>query len=391
MIKSILDNDLYKFAMGNAVFNLFPKLKVRYLFYNRGKTDFPDGFAERLILELGELSRIKMTKSERKFLETSCPYLYPTYLDFLSGYSFNPNELSITQRNGVLDIEVEGLWYRTILWEVPLMAMISELFYEMTDQRKHNRSKRLNTNLEKAKFFYKNNIKVADFGTRRRFSFENQDELIGDFISSVGNEKWFVGTSNVALAMKYNIKPIGTQAHEWYMAHGALYGYKLANKLALENWVKIYEGDLGIALPDTYTTDVFLKNAFNKKYAKLFDGTRQDSSDPIKFANKMAKHYRSLGIYVTDKDFVFSDGLNIKKIDKIETHCRENGILRTSYGIGTNFTNDVGVRPLNMVIKLDAVHINDEWNPAIKLSDDAGKNTGDKEEIFMANRILKIG
>lgn len=389
MITSILDTDLYKLTMGNAVFSLFPKLKVRYMFYNRGKTEFPDGFAARLREEIGKLSQIRLKPDEKNFLSQKCPYLYPTYIDFLEGYKFDPKEVGVVQRNSVLDIEIEGLWYRTILWEVPLMAMISELYFEMTGERAHTRNKRQNTNLEKAKFFYYNNVKVADFGTRRRFSKANQHEVIADLLSAYDSSKWFVGTSNVELAMKHNIKPIGTQAHEWFMAHGALYGFKMANNLALENWVNVYEGDLGIALSDTYTSDVFLQTAFNKKYAKLFDGVRQDSGDALEFASKMYNHYKGLNINPQHKTIVFSDGLNIKKIQKIEEHCKSLGIQR-SYGVGTNLSNDVGVRPLNIVIKLDSVYVNGDWNPAIKISDAAGKSVGDADTIFIANKILNL-
>ena len=227
----------------------------------------------------------------------------------------------------------------------------------------------------------------ADFGTRRRFSYDVHDEVVRHMKGGIGNDN-FVGTSNVHLAHKYNITPIGTHAHEWFMFHAAKYGYKMANHLSMENWTDVFRGDLGMALSDTFTTEVFFKS-FDKKFAKLYDGVRQDSGDAIEFADKMLEHYKSLGIDPKSKAIVFSDGLNPETAIKIKDHCR--GKIKCSFGIGTNFSNDVGAKPLNMVIKIiEAKPEGEEWHNCIKLSDSKGKYTGDKKEIEIAKYSLNI-
>jgi nicotinate phosphoribosyltransferase len=171
------------------------------------------------------------------------------------------------------------------------------------------------------------------------------------------------------------------------MAHGALFGYRMANKLALDHWVDVYGGSLGIALSDTYTTDSFLKS-FDMRLAKLFDGVRQDSGDPFEFADKAIEHYKKMGIDPMSKVIVFSDSLNIEKAVAIKEYCV--GKIKSSFGIGTHLTNDVGVKPMNIVIKLSGVKVNDELIPCIKLSDDKGKNMGDRKEIDLCKGMLRI-
>jgi nicotinate phosphoribosyltransferase len=199
----------------------------------------------------------------------------------------------------------------------------------------------------------------------------------------------FVGTSNVHLAHVFNTSPIGTEAHEWFMFHAAKYGFQMANELGLKHWADVYNGSLGTALCDTFTTEAFLK-AFNMKYAKLYDGVRQDSGDPIKFAEKMIAHYQKLGIDPLSKTIVFSDSLTPEKAREINDWCR--GKIKCSFGIGTNLSNDVGVTPLNMVIKMTAAKIEDsgKWIPTIKLSDASGKHTGDPKMIEVCKYLLNI-
>jgi nicotinate phosphoribosyltransferase len=227
-------------------------------------------------------------------------------------------------------------------------------------------------------------VTVADFGTRRRFSFENQERVVNE-LKSFGSTN-FVGTSNVYFAMKYDVTPIGTHAHEWFMYHAAHYGYKFANKMAMENWVRTYRGDLGIALSDTFTTDVFF-NSFDTKFAKLFDGVRHDSGDPLVFADKTIAHYAKLRIDPMSKTIVFSDALNPEAVETITKYCR--GRIKISFGIGTNFTNDVGAKPLNIVIKLiEAKPEGQEWVSMVKLSDEPGKYTGKSQEIDLCKKVL---
>lgn len=386
IIKSILDTDLYKLSMNMAVVKKFPYAKVRYAFINRGNTQFPEGFAEELRKQVKFMEKLELTKDEKSWLGEECYYLDPTYLDFLSGYRYDSTEIGIIQKGGELEIFIEGFWHRTILWEVPLMAIISELYFMMTDKTPWIDSKRQANNNQKKILFNGNGIHYADFGTRRRYSYAIQDEVVKNFANKYN--KNFVGTSNVHLAHKHNIKPIGTHAHEWFMFHAAKYGYKIANHLAMENWTDVYRGDLGIALSDTFTTDIFL-NSFDKKFAKLYDGIRHDSGDPIEFTDKVITHYIKLGIDPTTKTIIFSDGLTPKTACVIKDHCR--GKIMCSFGIGTNFSNDVGVKPLNMVIKIiEAKPEGEAWQHCIKLSDNTGKHTGDIEEIKLAQTILKI-
>lgn len=386
MITSILDNDFYKFTMQNAVIKLFPYAHVRYAFINRGDHHFPEGFDQLLKEEVDKLAIIKLRAGEKKFLLERCPFLDPTYIDFLSGFQYDPSEVQISQEGGDLKVHIEGYWYRTILWEVPLMAMISELYYRVTNQERYS-DERVKSIAKEKIIHYKNlGVKVADFGTRRRYSFEVHKMVI-ETLQKYG-VKHFIGSSNVALAKTFDIKPIGTHAHEWFMFHAARYGFKMSNVLALENWVDIYRGDLGIALSDTLTSDVFFES-FDKKFSKLFDGVRHDSGDPIEFAKKTIVHYKKMNIDPRNKTIIFSDGLNPDKVDRIVAFC--NGKIGMSFGIGTNFTNDVGLKPTNIVIKMqEARPEGKQWIDVVKLSDVKEKYTGSAQMIELAKSVLDV-
>lgn len=386
MIESILDNDFYKFTMQKATINLFPRAVVRYQFTNRGGTKFPDGFDKLLKEQIDEMRKLKLTKEEKDFILRRCYFLDPAYIDFLAGYRFDPSEVSIKLQDGDLSISVEGPWFRTILWEVPLLALVSELYFQETKIPKFSDEKIRQIAEEKMNLYDSLGIKVSDFGTRRRYSYKNHNIIIDTLAKH--SDKSFVGTSNVHFAQKYNLTPIGTQAHEWFMFHAAKYGFKMANKIALEHWIDIYRGDLGIALSDTFTTDLFFK-FFDTKFAKLFDGVRHDSGDPLVFAEKAINHYKQLGIDPTTKTIVFSDSLTPDKVKEIRDYCQ--GQIRISFGIGTNFTNDVGVTPLNIVIKMSAAKPEGQnWIPTIKMSDVDGKHTGDQDMIDLCKRIIAM-
>ena len=383
---SILDNDFYKFTMQNAVIKLFPNAKVKYQFINRGKHPFPENFDLHLKEAIQQMSKLKLTAKEKEFLKTNCPFLDPTYLDFLQGYQYDPSEVKITQDGTEVSVVVEGYWYRTILWEVPIMSLISELYYELTEQKREDDKKVIATVSNKVAAFKELGIKFADFGTRRRYSYAVQD-LVVKTLQKEGFGT-FMGTSNVHLAMKYQTKPIGTHAHEWFMFHAARYGYKMANTMGLEHWVDVYRGDLGIALTDTFTTDVFF-DQFDKKFAKLFDGVRHDSGDAIEFGKKTIAHYEKLGINPLTKTIIFSDGLNYEKVERIAQHF--NGKIGLSFGIGTNLTNDVGLKPMNIVIKMiQALPEDQQWTGVIKLSDEPHKHTSKSEDIELSKRLLQI-
>lgn len=386
MIPSVLDLDLYKLTMGQAVNTLYPNEIVRYEFVNRGKTKFPRNFDEIVYDECLGLKDLKITEQEGLFLIEKCPFLNPVYIDFLKGYEFNPvGELEIKQTDDNLKITVEGPWYRTIYWETILMSIISEEYFAINHGGKPL-NEAMKINKEKADKLRIMGTYFADFGTRRRFSHQLQKDIVFNMIENAG--KYFVGTSNVYLAMITNTVPKGTMAHEFIQFHAAKYGYRMANEMAMKAWTSVYQGQLGIALPDTFTSDVFLR-AFNPFYAKLFDGVRQDSGDPFEFTDKIIDHYRKLKTPSETKSIIYSDGLNIDMVEKIQNY--RPGEINKSYGIGTNLTNDIpGIKPLNIVIKMTGVKDGDDWIPAVKLSDDPGKHTGDPEEIKLCKKILKI-
>ncbi|GGF17732.1 nicotinate phosphoribosyltransferase [Flavobacterium limi] len=385
-LKSILDNDFYKFTMQHAVIRLFPKARVRYGFINRGKHVFPPGFSDLLRKSVDAMADLRLTKDEKNYLSHYCPYLDPTYLDFLQGYSYDPSEVHIIQEGSEIKVTIEGYWYRTILWEVPLMALISELFYKSNLLIRLNDDAIKELTKNKIDNYNKLRVSVLEFGTRRRHSYEVH-HLVNETLRTYGSES-FLGTSNVHFAMLNNRRPLGTHAHEWFMFHAAQYGFKMANSISLEHWTQVYGGDLGIALTDTYTTNIFF-NQFDKKYSKLFDGVRHDSGDAVEFAQKVISHYTKMGIDPKSKAIVFSDSLNFDKVKTIADFCRDK--IRMSFGIGTNFTNDVGLPSMNMVIKLtetrpDHAH----WQGVVKLSDEKNKNTGTPEMIDLAKQVLGI-
>jgi nicotinate phosphoribosyltransferase len=386
MLGSILDNDFYKITMQCAVIRLFPDIKGRYRFINRGKHLFPEGFGDELRRHVNAMANLALSKQEKDFLSVRCPYLNPAYLDFLQGYRYDPAEVTIAQNGTELEVSVEGYWYRTILWEVPLLALISELFYKMEGMNRiSNEALALRTR-GKMNVFKELGVTVAEFGTRRRHSYEVQKEVLNTMMEYSAGE--FVGTSNVHLAMLFDVKIIGTHAHEWFMFHGARYGYKIANAFALKSWVKVFKGDLGIALTDTYTTEVFFTQ-FSKQFAKLFDGVRHDSGDPLLFAEKTIAHYQRLGINPLHKSIIFSDGLNPEKVATITRACKDR--IGISFGIGTNLTNDVGLQPMNIVMKLVEIAAPDmHWTPTVKLSDEPGKQTGNAGMVRLARELLEI-
>lgn len=384
--KSILDNDFYKFTMQYAAVKLYPDTQAKYEFINRGKHEFPEGFGKALQERIHEMAQLALTPEEKIYLKFTCPYLNSAYLDFLQGYRYDPAEVQIEQIGSDVSVKIHGYWYRTILWEVPILSLISELYYELTNQERDADEKVVETVKRKAESYQEMGVKVAEFGTRRRHSYAVH-QLVVDALKDFGGIS-YVGTSNVHFAMTSGVKPIGTHAHEWFMYHGARFGFKVANGVSLDRWVNVYHGDLGIALTDTYTTEVFFTQ-FNKKLAKLFDGVRHDSGDPIEFAEKTIEHYKRMGIDPMHKTIIFSDGLNLEKVKSIAEATKDK--IGISFGIGTNLTNDVGLQPMNIVLKLIAIAEPDiPWTNVVKLSDEKGKHTGDPRMIHLAKEILEI-
>ena len=389
IIQSVLDTDLYKFTTSYAYSKLYPRAYGQFRFIDRGKTTYPQGFAEELKKEIQEVSKLSLTKDEASFLYRELPYLPPTYIDFVRGFRFDPEEVKVEQdAEGNLSIIAEGLLYRVTLWETPILALVSELYYKMLGaQPDMEYTER--TIISKARKLAEHGITFSMFGMRRRFSAAIEDrvtELLKEHAAG-----YLFGTSNVYYAYKHGLRVSGTHPHEWIQFHGAMFGYKMANYMAMEDWINVYDGDLGTVLTDTYTTDVFMRN-FSKKHAMLFTSLRHDSGDPLQFTEKVIARYRELRVDPTIKYIIFSDGLDPERAIEIANYCK--GRIGASFGIGTNFSNDVGngVRPMNIVMKLWKCKMTEKerWNPCVKLSDVDGKHTGEPEEIELAQRTLGL-
>ena len=389
IIQSVLDTDLYKFTTSYAYSKLYPRAYGQFRFIDRGKTTYPQGFAEELKKEIQEMSKLSLTKDEASFLYRELPYLPPTYIDFVRGFRFDPEEVKVEQdAEGHLSIIAEGLLYRVTLWETPILALVSELYYNMLGAQPDMEYTE-HTIISKARKLAEHGITFSMFGMRRRFSAAIEDrvtELLKEHAAG-----YLFGTSNVYYAYKHGLRVSGTHPHEWIQFHGAMFGYKMANYMAMEDWINVYDGDLGTVLTDTYTTDVFMRN-FSKKHAMLFTSLRHDSGDPLQFTEKVIARYRELRVDPTIKYIIFSDGLDPERAIEIANYCK--GRIGASFGIGTNFSNDVGngVRPMNIVMKLWKCKMTEKerWNPCVKLSDVDGKHTGEPEEIELAQRTLGL-
>jgi nicotinate phosphoribosyltransferase len=304
------------------------------------------------------------------------------YVEYLRSYRYNPSEVSFEiDSDGNMDLVIKGKWHRTILWEVPLMALISECFFALEKEKGTWSMEGQSHKLElKENILMSGQCKYADFGTRRRRSYEVQDMVV----SSMKKHHWFAGTSNVHLAFKYDVRPIGTMAHEWVQGISALESVNQANRFMLKKWVEVYNGSLGIALTDTYGLDSFLE-AFDAIYAKLYDGVRHDSGDPFKFADRIVAHYKLLGISHKSKVIVFSDGLTAQLAKEIQEYCDKLEI-QCSFGIGTSFTNDFDDPALNMVIKLWRVN----GFPVVKLSDNPAKANGEPAAVAAVRYLYGV-
>jgi len=387
--KSILDNDLYKFTQQQAVLELFPNVRVEYRFKNRGTQRFSPEFLTILNEHIQKMSELRLSKDEYSWIKREIPFFKPQYLEYLRNYRFKPQEVDISlDEDNDLVLSINGPWASMILWEVPLMALISELYFSTIDTDWNYDDVQVLAN-EKAKRLFDAGCFFADYGTRRRRFLELQKwnnsifSSYNDLNYSGSGTNYFVGTSNVMLAMRERVKPIGTMAHEWIQAMQAIEGIAHCNYHALQNWVRVYNSDLGIALTDTLGSDLFFDN-FNKRLSKLYDGVRHDSGSPFEFTDKVIKHYQKMGIDPMSKVIIFSDGLDVDKAIAIKKYCV--GKIKCSFGIGTHLTNDFENSPaLNMVIKLWSVN----GFPVVKLSDTEGKENGRKDAVEIVKWIVK--
>jgi len=363
--------------MQQAVLELYPDAIVQYRFKNRGSHKFGERFLELFKSGLENVKNLKGTEEEYKKFET-LSFIKPWYAAYVKSFRFDPSQITFDMKDGGLSLQIDGPWHSTILWEVPLMALISECYFQIEKKDGLWDMKNQASKLElKGNRLSTGHCRYADFGTRRRRCYEVQDFIV----NKMKDHYWFSGTSNVHLAFKHGVRPIGTMAHEWVQATAALESMNHPNRFMLENWVKVYGSDLGIALPDTYGAESFFKD-FNKTLASIYDGVRHDSGDPFIFADKVVQHYKEIGIDHTSKTIVFSDGLNADLAAEIQTYC-DNIEIKCSFGIGTSFTNDFDTPALNMVIKLWSVN----GMCVVKLSDNPGKANGDEAMVKIMRHI----
>jgi len=369
LIRSLLDTDLYKFTMMQVVLHQFPAAQVEYRFRCRTPGVPLAPHLEEIQQEIDDLGRLRFGEGELAYLR-NLRFLKSDFVDFLALFHFNRKYIRVSRGAppGEIEIVIRGPWLHTILFEIPVLAIVSEVYFRRTqpgadlaEGRRRLRAKvDLVRTVEPALDF-----KISDYGTRRRFSFAWHEEVIRTLKAEVPQR--FAGTSNVLLAMQQGVTPLGTLAHEYMQACQAL-GPRLrdAQVFALDKWAQEYRGDLGIALSDTYGTDAFLRD-FDMYFCKLFDGARHDSGDPFDWGEKMIAHYTKNRVDPKTKTLIFSDQLSVPLA--IEIARRFHGRARTAFGIGTNLTNDVGFQPINIVIKMTECN----GQPVAKVSDAPGK------------------
>ena len=377
IINSLLDTDLYKFTTSYAYVKLFPNAWGTFVFKDRDETICSDEFLSRLKAEVHDLANVQLRTDELEYMCSHCRFVPRVYWEWLSSFRFDPEKVQIyLDDEKHLHIEVTDYLYKVTLYEVPLLAIVTEL-QNLTLGNVADKDQVLAKLFEKVELSNKHQISFSEFGTRRRFSLGVQDAVI-NYLNE--NSFYCTGTSNCHFAMKYNMKMMGTHPHEWFMFHGAQFGYKHANYMALENWVNVYDGDLGTALADTYTSESFLTN-LSRKQAKLFDGVRCESGDEFAFVDELVNRYRDFGIDSTTKTIIFSNALDFEKALHIQQYCK--GKIRCAFGIGTNLTNDAGYKPSNVVMKLARckMNVNQPWRECVKLSDDMGKHMGSDREV----------
>ena len=391
IISSILENDLYKFSMSYYYQVHYPKAWGTFTFHDRNNTKYSEEFVVALKEEIDTLATLSLQPSEFAWAVKTIHYIPQCFWEWLCYFRFEPEKVDIwLDSEQHLHIEVSDAMYKVTFYEIPILAIVSELYHRHIGDG-HQTHKELEQAMtpkmeEKVALAARHNLYFADFGMRRRFNALSEQVMI-EYMKL--HCPTFTGTSTVSLAMKYNLKPIGTMAHECFMFQAAVHTPKEANYEVMERWVEVYDGNLGTVLTDTYTVDAFLRN-FSMKLAKLYDGVRHDSGDAMEFGDRIIRKYESYGIDPMSKTIVFSDGLDFQTAAKIKEYFA--GRIKVTFGIGTNLTCDInGVKPMNIVMKLKQCRINDRQPiyGCVKLSDVAGKAIGTPEEI--ANYKYQLG
>jgi nicotinate phosphoribosyltransferase len=372
IITSLLDTDLYKFTMMQVVLHHFPGAQVEYRFKCRTPGMALAPYVAEIREEIEALCTVRFREKELDYLR-AMRFIKSDFVDFLGLFQMNGKYVSVEPREtGEIEVTVKGPWLYTILFEIPLLAIINEVYFRNTQKIPDYAEGRRRLADKIALVAGQPDLaemRIADYGTRRRFSKIWQDEVILTLKDKLGAN--FAGTSNVQLAMKHGVTPLGTMAHEYLQAAQAL-GPRLrdSQQFAFERWAREYRGDLGIALSDVYGMNAFLRD-FDMYFCKLFDGARHDSGDPFDWGERLIEHYRKNRVDPRTKTLIFSDSLNVPLA--IRLYERFRGRALTAFGIGTNLTNDLGYTPLNIVIKM--VRCNGQ--PVAKLSDSPDKNMCD--------------
>ena len=390
MILSILDTDLYKFSTSNAYFQLYPLAEGTFTFNDRGKEVYDEAFIKDLKAAFADLAKLALSAEEFNYVCSRIKYVARNYWEWLRGFRFEADKIICgLDDEGHLQIEVTDLLYKVTLYEVPILAIVAEL-----------RNRRLGAQADKARALSLLDAKIAianeselafsEFGTRRRFSSDLHEAVVARLKERC--PKYCAGTSNVYFAMKYDLIPVGTFPHEWMMFHSGVFGYKRANYLGLEDWIKVYDGALGTALIDTFTTASFLRT-LTLKQAKLLDGFRQDSGDEKVIGDMIIERLEEFGIDPRTKLLVFSNALDFEKYRDVAAYFK--GRIKVSAGIGTNLTCDPGIpgyKAANIVMKLSRCRMSakDPWEKVIKISDDFGKHMGDSLEFSIATHELHL-
>ena len=368
ILYSLLDTDAYKLHMQQAVFHHYYDVQVAAEFRCRGD-DLLGIYADAIREQVEAMQSLRLQDDEYQWL-SGLPFFKKDYLDWLRDFRYDSSQVTVSNEDGKLSIRLAGPWREVIMWEVPLLAVVSELVHryrspEATTQlaldaleQKLATFSTLTAETDMSAF------RLMDFGTRRRFSRDVQQATV----HRLQQEPWFVGTSNYDLARRLSLTPMGTQAHEWFQAHQQISpDLATSQRAALAAWLTEYPDQLGIALTDCITMDAFLRD-FGPEFATRYQGLRHDSGDPVEWGEKAIAHYQKLGIDPLSKTLVFSDNLDLNKAFDLYRHFADR--VNLGFGIGTRLTCDIPqVKPLNIVIKL----VECNGKPVAKLSDSPGK------------------
>ena len=373
IINSLLETDMYKFSMGQAIYHQFPNYMTTWTFKCRNKdVFFTPEMVEEIKAQIKLYCELHFTEDELQYLD-NIRWIKGSYVDYLRLWSPRYEDFEIgTDAECGLSIETKGTWLNTSMYEIPTLAIVNEVYFRMQydyDNLIKSFKEKLDIKAEwlRSGKYYPSSF--SEFGLRRRLSAEAQEYAVKTLAETRICAGKFVGTSNVYLAKKYGLTPVGTMAHEWIMCVGQgnhKHNPAYSNWYALDAWVKEYGVLNGIALTDAITTDCFLKD-FQLTYATLFSGVRHDSGDPYEWGEKMIKHYESLGINPKTKTLLFSDSLDFERADKLFRHFGDR--TNVAFGIGTYISNDTCVPPLNIVMKTTACNGMD----VAKISDTEGK------------------